>query len=393
MTQKISILSFFAGAGFLDLGFEKNGAECKFVNEYEPAFLRAHKYAREQMGVELPTHGYDGQSAEEFLEPYKRSLIQHIVSTSRSQGEIVGFIAGPPCPDFSTAGRNRGGSGEKGRLSAVYMELIKEHRPDFFLFENVKGLWKTARHKAFYDELRNDIEKSGYYVTDRLLNALEFGAPQNRDRIILLGFNKQSMANLGISVSETEDGIDFPWDSHKLFDKSSIMALPWPDTDAFEEGLDRPMPEGILSALAIESWFRRNDVYNHPNSSHSFKPKQALRRFETIGEGNTHGKSFKRLHRWRFSPTCAYGNNEVHIHPYYPRRISAAEGLAIQSLPKEFCFPADLTLSQMFKIIGNGVPFLLADGIAKSISDFLGVESPTQPVAVRISPQRAAVQA
>lgn len=84
-------------------------------------------------------------------------------------------------------------------------------------------------------------------------------------------------------------------------------------------------------------------------------------------------KSFKRLHRWRYSPTAAYGNNEVHLHPYKARRLSVAEALAIQSLPKEFEIPKSLSKSEMFKTIGNGVPFLLAEGLAKEIKKFINI--------------------
>lgn len=92
---------------------------------------------------------------------------------------------------------------------------------------------------------------------------------------------------------------------------------------------------------------------------------------QTIKEGDVSGKSFKRLHRWRYSPTAAYGNNEVHLHPYKSRRLTASEALAIQSLPREFELPQDMTLSNMFKTIGNGVPFLMSEAIAKTIKDFL----------------------
>ena len=88
-------------------------------------------------------------------------------------------------------------------------------------------------------------------------------------------------------------------------------------------------------------------------------------------EGDDKKKSFKRLHRWRYSPTVAYGNNEVHIHPYEPRRISVAEALALQSLPREYVIPLNVTLTDAFKTIGNGVPFLAAQGIANSIYDYL----------------------
>ena len=104
---------------------------------------------------------------------------------------------------------------------------------------------------------------------------------------------------------------------------------------------------------------------------HVFNAKAGLNKFKTILEGDNKRKSFKRLHRYKFSPTAAYGNNEVHIHPTEPRRISAAEALAIQSLPKNFCLPPNMTLTNMFKTIGNGVPFLAAKGVADSVYDFL----------------------
>ena len=102
-----------------------------------------------------------------------------------------------------------------------------------------------------------------------------------------------------------------------------------------------------------------------------FQPRAALARFKSIEEGDDLKKSFKRLHRWRYSPTAAYGNNEVHIHPYKPRRISVSEALAIQSLPQEFEIPINVSLTDSFKSIGNGVPFLLANCIAKSIYSYI----------------------
>ena len=92
---------------------------------------------------------------------------------------------------------------------------------------------------------------------------------------------------------------------------------------------------------------------------------------EIIAEGDDSKKSYKRLHRWRYSPTVAYGNNEVHLHPYKVRRLSASEALSLQTLPKEFQLPAEMTLTDKFKTIGNGVPFILANCMAKSIADYL----------------------
>ena len=131
------------------------------------------------------------------------------------------------------------------------------------------------------------------------------------------------------------------------------------------------MPDGIEKELTVQFWFEKNNVMNHPNSGNYFKPRAGLTRFLTIQEGDDLKKSYKRLHRWRYSPTAAYGNNEVHLHPYKPRRISVAEALAIQSLPKEFVIPENISLTNMFKTIGNGVPFLVAKGLAGTISEFV----------------------
>ena len=90
----------------------------------------------------------------------------------------------------------------------------------------------------------------------------------------------------------------------------------------------------------------------------------------TIQEGDTSRKSFKRLHRWKYSPTAAYGNNEVHLHPYRTRRLSVAEAMAIQSLPGWFELPPDVCLSAKFKMVGNGVPYLMALGIARKIANY-----------------------
>lgn len=72
-----------------------------------------------------------------------------------------------------------------------------------------------------------------------------------------------------------------------------------------------------------------------------------------------------------YSPTAAYGNNEVHLHPYKPRRLSVAKTLAIQSLPKDFILPHNIPLTQKFKMVANRVPFLLAKGIAHKIKKFI----------------------
>ena len=320
----MNIFSFFAGAGFLDLGFELQGNyNIVFVNEFYETFNRVYRYARQNMGLQGPRFGHHIEDITEYVDGKHEDRLQKLiewVEESREE-ELTGFIGGPPCPDFSVAGKNKGRDGENGKLSGTYAQLICIAQPDFFLFENVKGLYRTARHRQFFEELKQQFRVHGYSLTEQLVNSLEYGAPQDRDRIILIGFHQRAIDILHL---QAKNGtlIDFPWERHKIYNLEEVKKLPWPD-------------------------------------------------IRTKDEGDVEKKCYKRLHRWRYSPTAAYGNNEVHIHPYFPRRISVAEALAIQSLPANFVLPLDISLTDAFKTVGNGVPFVLANGIAESISDYI----------------------
>jgi len=369
----MNIFSFFSGAGFLDLGFELQGNyNIVFVNEFHKAFNRIYQYARRNMGLREPMYGHHVEDITEYIDGKHEERLQTLLYEVRESKatELTGFIGGPPCPDFSVAGRNRGRNGENGKLSGTYAKLICTAKPDFFLFENVKGLYKTARHRQFFEELKRQLQDSGYFLTEQLVNALEFGAPQDRDRILLIGFHEDAIQRLHLSAS---DGVlkDFPWNAHKRYNLDEVKNLPWPVKSPYHEGVQTSMPTGIIEELTVQYWWHKNDVAHHPNENMFFKPRAGIVRFTTKDEGDVEKKCYKRLHRWRYSPTAAYGNNEVHIHPYLPRRISVAESLAIQTLPSDFVLPPDVTLSDAFKTIGNGVPYVLARGIAETLNDYI----------------------
>lgn len=321
------------------------------------------------MGLRKPKYGYFNGDINVFLSE-RESDLESWIKDARQDGSLVGFIGGPPCPDFSIAGKQRGKDGENGKLSLSYINLIISMKPDFFLFENVKGLWRTKRHREFFDELKKKLIVAGYYTTERLTNALEYGAPQDRDRILMFGIRADvfEMRYPGKSIG------DFPWSKYQTQKLDEIKELPWPGTTPYKENGVIPCPAGIPENMTVEYWFRKNDVDHHPNAGDYFTPKAGKAKMEVIDEGDDSKKSYKRLHRWRYSPTVAYGNNEVHLHPYKTRRLSAAEALSLQTLPKEFVLPPEMTLTDKFKTIGNGVPYVLSSGIAKTIRDFMEVE-------------------
>jgi len=358
--SKVSrVVSFFSGCGLLDLGFEDSGFEIVFANEIQNDFLNAYKYSRKQLHYEAPKYGYSTESIDYYLEAKGKRELGTFVNDARKDGTPIGFIGGPPCPDFSVAGKNRGSTGDNGRLSQSYIDLICTQKPDWFLFENVRGLWRTKTHRAFFEKLKKQLDKAGYSVTEKLLNSLQFGVPQDRDRIFLFG----SLKKLGFSTSTS-----FQWEIAAPYTRDVAFGFPWPITDTF--GLT-PKKPNVPAELTTLHWFKKNSVDKHPNSAHCFQARAGLAKFEVIAEGDSSRKSYKRLHRYRYSPTVAYGNNEVHLHPWLPRRLTVAEALSLQSLPQSFELPPDMTLSSMFKTIGNGVPYLLGKGVAQAISSHL----------------------
>lgn len=357
--MKLKLFSFFSGLGLLDLGFEKTGFEIVEVFEKKEEFLEMYKYSREKMGIPLPKYGYSLGDVENLLDDKEFELK---IELEKKEG-LIGFIGGPPCPDFSIAGKNMGAEGVNGRLTTIYFELIKKYNPDFFLFENVKGIWRTKKNRTYIESKMEEMVSSNYEITFDTLNSLDFGVPQDRERFFIFGLTQTRL-----HIKDQNNNLEVFNEAIKNISKKA--AYNWPTTDIFEENASRLMPSEIEKELTVEHWFVKNDVYNHPNAADFFRPKSLIK-FKTIEEGDISKKSFKRIHRWRYSPTAAYGNNEVHLHPYLERRLSVAEALAIQSAPKEFELPTNISLTDKFKAIGNAVPFLMAEGIARRIQTVL----------------------
>lgn len=351
----LNIFSFFAGTGLLDLGFEDVGFNIVYVDEMNPVFLECYKYARLNRHY-TPSYGWASDDIQLYLDDncWRKKF------PLKKDCDLIGFLGGPPCPDFSVAGRNAGIDGKNGKLTDVYMQLIIKRQPDFFVFENVKGLYNTKKHRDYYNSMKRQLTAANFIVFDTIENALWYGVPQDRERLFLIGFNRRRFGN----------DLTYTFGNNRVFNADKIEQIKWPTESPFHEGSRLKCPSNIIKELTIEYWFEKNRVLKHPNGKEYFKPHN-LEKFYSIPEGHSQGKSFKRLHRWRFSPTAAYGNNEVHLHPYFARRLSVAEVMAIQSLPTEFQLPENISLSSKFKMIANGVPYLLSLGIAQELKKWL----------------------
>lgn len=361
--ERFPVLSFFTGAGFLDIGFEAEGFEAVWHNEYDPWFIQAFEYgatlaAGRPKRIENPDSIIDIGPNEIFRQAFQ-------TRRARSAPGPFGIIGGPPCPDFSVGGKNRGEHGDRGKLSRVFADRILELQPTFFVFENVKGLISTARHRMFLEKLIHDLEQD--YRTDfRVLNALNVGVPQDRERVFIVGFHKDWFKKKRIGVAPGEKGW-FPWPHHEMFHKAKTRFY-WPGITPY--GAEAQQPSGIPVELTV--WSRLADetrLAAMPNGSDIFATYSS--KFTEIAEGDSSRKSFKRLHRWRYSPTVAYGNNEVHLHPVKARRLSVREALLLQTAPDRYALPAAMPLTAKFKTISNGVPIGLARALAYSLRTYM----------------------
>lgn len=280
-----------------------------------------------------------------------------------------GMIGGPPCPDFSVGGKNRGSEGENGQLTQTYVERIRELEPDFFVLENVPGLVRTRKHREFFDEVIGSLEKK-YLYSWELLNALDFGVPQDRQRVVVVGFKRTVLRKLyGTNFSRRPSA---GWSlniASTAIHKSALTRYQWPDTKigaAWIAPVDHPIELTVSDAFARKDGALPSEL---PNGTDYFRPISD--KFSWIIEGDDSKKSFKRLHRLRYSPAAAYGNNEVHVHPVEPRRITVREAMRIQTVPDWYKLPPEMTLTKKFKTVGNGVPVRLATCVANQILEVL----------------------
>ena len=130
------------------------GFKTLFVNEYHEPFMDIYKSSRKNLLIDQPEFGYSTKSVASFLDSRGAAFLSQSIQEARKKYPIIGFIGGPPCPDFSVGGKNRGIKGENGKLSGTYIELIIRNSPDFFLFENVKGLYRTKKHQEFFNSIK-----------------------------------------------------------------------------------------------------------------------------------------------------------------------------------------------------------------------------------------------
>lgn len=362
----IPLLSFFTGGGFLDIGFEEAGFDIAWTNEANPAFANLYAYGMTQwrQSVSAPAPRATISTTTNIEKLFAPEIIKQAFFEGKP--DFFGIIGGPPCPDFSTGGKNKGGKGINGKLSKTFINRIISIKPSFFVFENVSGLYKTKMHRAFLSGLERRLERHGYRLDLRVLNALNLGVPQNRERLFMVGIQRSYACQcFGRDIDEQERGW-FPWPVNRKYENARTR-FKWPGIVL--NGEEPVLPDNLPIELTVYSVLNpetcQSEVQNGNDTFNAYSEK-----FSIIKEGDTKRKSFKRLHRYRFSPTACYGNNEVHLHPWHKRRLSVREAMRIQGIPDSYSLPEDASLSSKFTLVSNGVPVPLAYEVAKQLYQF-----------------------
>lgn len=349
----------------MDMGFEQAGFNIVWSNEFDKEFAKLHAAGitswRKSQGNEIKAEIFNTKS---IIEVSSREILME--AFPKGKPEHFGIIGGPPCQDFSMNGSLKGFAGDRGKLTTLFFDKILELEPTFFVMENVTGLTMRRETREFLMTLLERVEKD-YFVDHEKLNALEFGVPQFRERIFFIGIRKTKLDQQIISKSEF--GRWFPFPVNKNY-QNAATKYTWAKKVDFGKTLTKP--KNLPLELCVESCLvptRKMKIT--PNATEFFNLYITQNALQVIKEGETNRPSFKRLHRYKYSPTACYGNNEVHLHPYKHRRLSVREALRIQGVPDEYVLPTELSLSKKFKMIGNGVPVPLANAIADALRSFL----------------------
>jgi len=327
----MKIVSFFAGAGGLDLGFQKAGFDVIWANEYDKDIWET--YEKNHPHTKLD----------------KRSIVN---IPSDEVPDCDGIIGGPPCQSWSEAGSKKGIADKRGQLFYEFMRILADKKPKFFLAENVSGMLLPA-HKEALKNIKQMFTDIGYDLSFELLNVSNYGIPQDRKRVFFVGYRKDL-------------GIKFQFPIPTTLEKKITL-----------ENAIGDLKNNVLAAKAGNYTNAREcEIANHEYM---------------IGGYSSIFMSRNRVRSWdEVSFTIQAGGRHAPIHPQAPkmkfieqnirefvkgkeksyRRLSVRECARIQTFPDNFIFHYSNVVSG-YKMIGNAVPVKMGTILGKKIFEDL----------------------
>ena len=403
INKKLKILSLFAGAGGMDLGFKNAGFDVIWANDFDP----------------------------DSVKTYKRNFGDHIVlgdiekiRTNNMPDNPDVVIGGFPCQGFSIANLGRSVDDSRNKLYKQMLRVIRAKKPKYFVAENVEGIL-TLGKGAVIQKILKDFKSIGYKVDYKLLNAADYGVPQARKRVFIIG-NRLGLDNPYPTQTHqtpskkkdilfdarlenhltTKEAINFlfkvPITNKTLYVKNRVINNHMADTNVHDEFWGRKydvnqfhicdylkkwrkkagistkkVDEHFGYAHTAGHWFRKdNNSGSIPNPDDWRGLKKLLgfdnkydKQVTTIIKKKIRFEQSLRITNWdRPSDTVTATSPEIHVN--LKRRLSVRECAILQTFPDDFIFEG-ATFRSMHKQIGNAVPVLLAEKIAKKIRNIL----------------------
>lgn len=399
--KSYKVISLFSGAGGMDIGFINSGFEIVWANDF----------------------------FKEAVESYRNNIGDHIVygditkiKSSEMPDDIDLVIGGFPCQGFSVANTKRSMKDERNFLYKEMLRVIKDKKPKFFVAENVKGIL-SMEHGKIIEMIKKDFESIGYKVDARLLNAAEYGVPQARERVVIIGnrlgldnpypkathwvdskkYSSKKGLKKPITVKETigflsnvplsnnpvtlDDGMviynhmaatnvyDKFWgrkynvNQHDICDYLKM----WRDKSGYTT---KKVDDHFGYKYTAGHWFRKdNNSGSIPKPSDWWELKKILgfdnkydKKVTTMVEKEIKFEQSLRITNWdRPSDTITATSPEIHVNK--ERRLSARECAMLQTFPMNYKFEGSLNI--VYRQIGNAVPVKLAEQISKEIYDAL----------------------
>lgn len=325
---KFTMISLFCGGGGLDLGLGFAGFGTRVASDLAPIFVKTVATNLPHVH-ELPANALD--------------LTRDILFEAAQVDSVDLVAAGPPCQSFSILGRRGALNDPRGQLALKYFDLVADIQPRAFLFENVPGLLTVNRGEDWERLLKYAKDKTGYHLFTTKLNAVQFGIPQFRERVFLVGFREKT---------------DFQFPTSATGPYAKELA-----EEQLRNGRD-----------FTPSWQALENVEGLPNHVIRQHGEAVKRRYSKIQPG---GRD-KTDHTDRIDPErpsgtvlvgSSAGGGRPHIHPYEHRVITVREAARLQSFPDWYVFQGSSTAQ--YRQVGNAVPPLLAYEVGRKIAEAL----------------------
>jgi len=327
----MNIVSFFAGAGGLDLGFVRAGFNLTWANEYDREIWET--FEKNHLGTKLD----------------RRSIVD---VKSEEVPDCDGIIGGPPCQSWSEAGSKRGITDKRGQLFYEFMRILADKQPMFFLAENVSGMLLPT-HKIALNNIQEMFKDCGYELSFKLLNASDYGIPQDRKRVFFVGYRK----DLGLKF-------EFP--------KPTTPQVKITLTKAIGDLKETALPAASGNFTNGAKCIIPNHEYMTGGFSSIFMSRNRVRSWDevsfTIQAGGRHAPIHPQAPKMTFIEQnvreFVKGKEDLY------RRLSVRECARIQTFPDNFIFHYKNVVAG-YKMIGNAVPVRLAQILATKIYEDL----------------------